>query len=128
MSNSCVVTWDNVTGVYLHWYGSPQYINAFLAYCNASNFRTPDTCCYGLARFTQVVSNFMGADGLSVGIAPISTIDTDSLDNGIYYCRGWYIDKGSDIIPTYTDLLELMRQINNKMPAEYHLKLKNGFE
>ena len=98
MGNRAVIVWqdengdvkDNAIGVYLHWNGGRDSIEAFLAYCGICGFRNPSRDSYGLAAFVSVVTNFFGFAG-SVGIGPLSELDTDNGDNGVYVCNGWKI-------------------------------------
>lgn len=76
-------------GIYVHWNGGVESVEAFLAYCEMKEFRAPTEDCYGWAYLTTVIGNFFG-DGLSVGIDLCDNLDTDS-DNGVYYIDGWKI-------------------------------------
>lgn len=59
--------------LYLHWNGGRDSVEAFLAYCDLRGFRPPDADECGWARLCQVIANFMGADGLNVGISRYTT-------------------------------------------------------
>lgn len=77
-------------GVYLHWNGGRDSVEAFLKYCKLRDFR-PFEDGYGMARFIQVVANFFGGS-LSIGIGEAATEeDLDWLDNGVYIVKGWDI-------------------------------------
>lgn len=92
MGNRAVITnKEKQIGVYLHWNGGRDSVEAFLKYCELRQFRSPDQQNYGWARLCQVISNFMGPDGLSVGIDKFENIGTWCLDNGIYIIEGWEI-------------------------------------
>ena len=96
MGNRAVVTTrenfeNNGIGIYLHWQGGQTSIKAFLKYCEMRGFRAPDEDNYGWARLTQVIANFMGGDGLSVGVDTIDHLDCDNFDNGTYIIKGWKI-------------------------------------
>ena len=96
MGNRAVITTkenflENGVGVYLHWNGGRDSVEAFLKYCELRGFRAPTTQCYGWARFAQVVSNFFGGDGLSIGIDVVDNLDCDNGDNGVYFIDGWEI-------------------------------------
>ena len=90
MGNSAIIkAKDNDNkGVYLHWNGGRDSVEAFLKYCELKGFRSFNDD-YGIARFCQVVGNFFGADGLSLGIVdnPLNL----GADNGIYIVDGWEI-------------------------------------
>lgn len=78
------------TGVYLHWNGGRDSVEAFLKYCKLKGYHGFETD-YGLARFCQVVGNWFGG-ALSLGIVSnISNNDANGLDNGIYTVKGWDI-------------------------------------
>lgn len=80
------------TGVYLHWNGGRDSVEAFLEYCKMKGYHDFDTD-YGLARFCQVVGNFFGG-AYSIGIVTnVYDKDADGLDNGIYDVKGWNIVK-----------------------------------
>ena len=95
MGNRCVVTWSKSAdpkrstdiGVYLHWNGGRDIVEAFLKYCELRGFRTDD---YGVARFVQVVANFFGG-GDSIGVDCCCNLDCENWDNGVYVVDGWTI-------------------------------------
>lgn len=92
MGNRAVITnKDRQIGVYLHWNGGRDSVNAFLTYCKIAGYRdlTSDPS-YGFARLTQVISNWFGG-GLSVGVNVLSRLDCDNFDNGMYIVDGWNI-------------------------------------
>lgn len=93
MGNRAVITTeDKKLGIYLHWNGGRDSVEAFLRYCDLRGFRPPNSDEYGWARLCQVIANFMGAGGLSVGISPYTDDRRmDPGDNGIYVVRGWEI-------------------------------------
>ena len=96
MGNRAVITTkenfeNNGIGIYLHWNGGRDSVEAFLKYCEIRGFRAPDTDCYGFARLAQVIANFFGDDGLSIGIDTLDRLDTDNGDNGTYIVEGWNI-------------------------------------
>ena len=81
---------SDATGVYLHWNGGRDSVEAFLAYCKLKQFRSPENDNYGWARLCQVIGNYFGG-GLSIGIGPCCTLDCDNLDNGTYIIADWEI-------------------------------------
>lgn len=93
MGNRAVITTpERKLGIYLHWNGGRDSVEAFLKYCDLRGFRAPDTDEYGWARLCQVIANYMGAEGLSVGISPYTTdVQENPGDNGIYVIHGWEI-------------------------------------
>lgn len=93
MGNRAVITnKDKKVGIYLHWNGGYDSVHSFLEYCRRAGYRglTSDPT-YGFARLAQVISNFMGADGLSVGVGAYDSLDTDNSDNGVYVVDEWDI-------------------------------------
>lgn len=95
MGNRAVITTrKRDLGLYLHWNGGRDSVEAFLRYCELRGFRCPEQDDYGWARLCQVVANFMGGSGLSVGILPYTTDEgmvAYGDDNGVYVIEGWKI-------------------------------------
>lgn len=95
MGNRAVITTrqdldHHGVGVYLHWNGGRDSVAPLLEYCRLRGFRgLPDD--YGYARMAQVMSNFLGGDGLSIGVGPVDSLDQDNCDNGVYVVEGWDI-------------------------------------
>lgn len=77
-------------GVYLHWNGGRDSVEAFLKYCELKGYRTPDTDNYGWARLCQVIANYFES-GLSIGIGNFSKGAGEYQDNGTYIIEGWKI-------------------------------------
>lgn len=128
MGNRAVITtkkeWQSDgIGVYLHWNGGRDSVEAFLEYCKLKGYRAPDSDCYGWARLCQVLGNFFGGT-LSVGIDRLWFLDRDNGDNGVYILEGW------DIIDRYYyegpeqneyDRTEMLIEIDNNMPKKEQL-------
>lgn len=70
--------------MYLHWNGGYDSIKPFCMACNRLGFRGAVRDCYGVACFTQLVRNFFGSNGLSVGVDTLKMLDTNNYDNGVY--------------------------------------------
>ena len=129
MGNRAVITSKeyltnpDTIGVYLHWNGGRDSVQAFLLYCKAKGYRPPDEDCYGWARLCQVVGNYFGG-GLSIGIDACSRLDCDNWDNGVYIVKSWEI-VGRKFAPTQEqdqyDLLEMLRDINRAQPPKEQL-------
>ena len=121
MGNRAVITTeDKRLGVYLHWNGGRNSIEAFLKYCKINNIRPPESDCYGWARLCQVIGNFFGGT-LSVGIDLYENLDTDNTDNGVYIIRNWKI-VGREFNPLTEqtgNLEEQLECIKNSMPDSY---------
>lgn len=91
MGNRAVITTEaKDLGVYLHWNGGRDSVEAFLLYCKLKGYRCPENDNYGWARLCQVIGNFF-RDGLSVGIDRYDKLDTDNGDNGVYIIKDWQI-------------------------------------
>ena len=91
MGNRAVITTeDKRVGVYLHWNGGRDSVEAFLKYCKLKGYRPPDKDCYGWARLCQVISNFFGGT-CSIGIDSYDCLDRDNGDNGVYIIKDWEI-------------------------------------
>jgi hypothetical protein len=106
--------------VYLHWNGGRDSVEAFLKYCELRGFRGFETD-YGMARFVQVVSNFFGADGLSIGIVDGSE---SAGDNGVYIVDGWEIVGREDfqgIEQQEYDMTEMLLAIDEAQPESQQL-------
>ena len=91
MGNRAVITTEaKEMGIYLHWNGGRDSVEAFLHVCNRMGFRCPENDNYGWARLAQVIGNYFDS-GLSVGIGPLDQLDTDNGDNGTYIIKDWKI-------------------------------------
>lgn len=111
------------TGVYLHWNGGRDSVEAFLEYCKMKGYHGFETD-YGLARFCQVVGNWFGG-AHSIGIVTnVYDKDADDLDNGIYDVRGWNIVRRiSDLRREQAqyDLQEMLLSIDSAQPEKEQL-------
>ena len=131
MGNRAVITWSQKKdvkktqdlGIYLHWNGGRDIVEAFLTYCKLQGFREPDHDNYGYARLCQVIGNFFGGD-LSLGIDKCRNLDCNNGDNGTYICKGWDI-VGRQYFggreQQVHDLIEMLNAINKCMPEEDRL-------
>lgn len=82
----------NELGVYLHWNGGYDSIKPFCMACKELGYRSPVCDNYGIACFVQLVRNFFGMDGLSVGVDTLNRLDCDNWDNGVFVVDGnWEI-------------------------------------
>jgi hypothetical protein len=96
MGNRAVITTkkdldENGLGLYMHWNGGYDSVRPILDYCRIRGFRAPDEDDYGYARLAQIVCNFMGGDGYSVGIGRLDRLDMNNGDNGTYVLEGWRV-------------------------------------
>lgn len=120
MGNRAVITTKaKQIGVYLHWNGGRDSVEGFLTYCKEAGFRPPSQDCYGWARLAQVIANFFGDSGLSVGVDLYRNLDTDNGDNGVYIIDGWEI-VGREFAPEHEQqrypLPDLLKEIAAKQP------------
>ncbi len=94
MGNRAVITTgpysDDNVGIYVHWNGGRASIEGFLQAAEELGFRAPPDP-YGIARLTQIIANYFGDDGLSIGVDICENLDTDNGDNGTYLITGWDI-------------------------------------
>lgn len=132
MGNRAVITteagWiskENHVGIYLHWNGGRDSVEAFLMYCKLKGYRPPETDCYGWARLAQVIGNFFGGE-LSIGIDTVSKLDYDNFDNGTYIIKNWEII-GRECFTGREqkeyNLLEMLREINDAQPEKERIQI-----
>lgn len=112
-------------GVYLHWNGGRDSVEAFLKYCELKGYRPPSEDNYGWARLCQVIGNFFGGT-LSIGIDNFSKNVGKWQDNGTYIIDGWKIVGRECWNDSYGeqneyDLNEMLLAIDSKMPADEQL-------
>ena len=135
MGNRAVITTrenfnNDGVGVYLHWNGGRDSVQAFLTYCIMKGFREPTSDNYGWARLCQVIGNFFGGE-LSIGIDKCSHLDYDNYDNGTYIIDGWdIVDReyfnGNE---QYNyDLYEMLCDIDNAQPTREQLGANKIYE
>lgn len=58
-NRAVITTEDKRIGVYIHWNGGRDSVEAFLKYCELKGYRKPEEDCYGWARLCQVIGNFL---------------------------------------------------------------------
>lgn len=123
MGNRAVITWDNISGIYLHWNGGRDSVEAFLGFCAVRKFRDP------FAGMCTVINNYFAEPGspelMSIYTGPYGTLDLDNYDNGVYVCKDYEIvgrrfapkDDDYNIIEQQEyDLYQMMIAINDKQP------------
>lgn len=124
MGNRAVITTKSKRiGVYLHWNGGRDSVEAFLKYCELQGFRWPEDDCYGWARLCQVISNYF-VGGLSIGIDEYNKLDTDNGDNGVYIIEKWQIVER--LYHNYPeqheyDLKKMLKRIDESQPESIQL-------
>lgn len=129
MGNRAVITTRdsldyNGLGVYVHWNGGRDSVNAFVTYCAMKGYASPERDCYGWARLCQVIGNYFGG-GLSLGIDTVNRLDCDNGDNGVYIIENWnivgreYFDGNEqNVYP----LDQMIKDINESMPKDEQIK------
>lgn len=127
-NRAVIITRECDLAVYLHWNGGRDSVEAFLAYCRLRGFRPPEEDNYGWARLCQVLGNFFGKDGLSVGLYPVGSpadpIRLSPGDNGVYVIKDWQIvgryDPPTEEQDGY-DLKKMVRFIDSRQPEDQRL-------
>lgn len=122
-SKALDVSGSSDIGVYLHWNGGRDSVEAFLKYCELKGYRSPDKDNYGWARLCQVIGNFFGG-GTSIGIDKCYNLDCDNYDNGVYLIEGWEIVgrryfEGAE--QREYDLKGMLVEIDSSMPESERL-------
>ena len=90
MGNRAVIKFkDCEVGIYLHWNGGRDSVEAFLDYCIMKEFRDGE---YGVARMAQIIGNYFGGN-LSIGACGTlcALSDLNPGDNGVYIIDDWKI-------------------------------------
>ena len=131
MGNRAVITTpERRVGLYLHWNGGRDSVEAFLRYCELQNFRPPSFDEYGWARLCQVIANYFGGT-LSVGIDSYTDDNAANPgDNGIYVIDGWNIVDRVGLYDGFEEqydypLQEMLLAIDEAQPA--HMQLGADF-
>lgn len=123
MGNRAVITTkenfeNNGVGVYLHWNGGRDSVEAFLTYCKLKQYREPETDNYGWVRLCQVIGNFFGGD-CSIGIDTVNRLDCNNYDNGVYFIENWKIVGRKYFDGIEQDefrLIDMLVEIDEKQP------------
>lgn len=131
MGNRAVITTEdnfnnNGVGIYLHWNGGYDSVNAFLKYAKLKGVRGPlSDPSYFWARLSQIIGNYFGGV-LSVGLGCVNNLDCDNYDNGVYI-----IDDNFDIVDrkyyegeeqTEYQLAGMLEDIDSAQPEGSKLK------
>lgn len=114
-------------GLYLHWNGGRDSVDAFLAYAKAKGVRDaesePEYC---FARLAQIIGNFFGGNA-SVGVCTLTPEDIEDR------CKGWWLDNGVYFIDEEFRVVEgkgkegeyslrkFLNEINDHQPTEEKL-------
>lgn len=126
MGNRAVITTkEKEIGIYLHWNGGRDSVEAFLAYCKQKGIPSPELDNYGWARMCQVIGNFFGGN-TSIGIDLFENLDWDNPDNGVYIIEDWKIierEFSPDDEQDNYGIKKMLKDINKTQPKEEQLDL-----
>ena len=137
MGNRAVITTkenfeNNGVGIYVHYCGDLESIEAFLTYCKIIDARQPENDDYGWATLSRVIGNYFG-DTTGIGINVINQLDTINSDNGTYIIKDWqvvdrYYSKGLKSNITYEELIDKLLDIDSCQPKPLGLtKIKKRY-
>lgn len=122
MGNRAIIkTAGGHIGLYLHWNGGRDSVEAFLTYCKLKGYRPPETDGYGWARLAQVIGNFFG------GTTSVGIVETGSPDDGEWCDNGAYIISNWEIVGRECfdgpeqqayDLIDMLREIDKAQPEK----------
>ena len=129
MGNRAIITSKKKDlGVYVHWNGGRDSVEAFLKYCELRGFRSPERDTYGWARLCQVLANYFGGDGLCVGIDAYCEPGASDfpIDNGVYVIADWQIVERVYPYDGFSEqaeypLHDMLKAIDKAQPADQQL-------
>lgn len=113
-------------GLYLHWDGDINHVQAFLTYCDLHGYRTPDVDCYGWTMLACVIGNYF-RNGLSCGVDVCANLDCNNGNNGTYFINGWsiasrfYAPQGEPETADEDAVREILLRIDSCMPEPMQL-------
>ena len=120
MSNSGIIMFEDnkELGLYLHWNGGRDSVEAFLKYCKLTK-KTGGFQC-GMLSLAQVIKNW----SIELGNIIVNPFNHNS-DNGIYIVdKKWNIidrKKFNGIEQNEYNLEEFLKELDESQPAEYQL-------
>ena len=120
MSNSGIIVFEDnkELGLYLHWNGGRDSVEAFLEYCKLT--KKTGGFQYGMLSLSQVIKNW----SITLGDIIINPFDYGS-DNGIYIVdKKWNITdrrKFNGIEQNEYNLEEFLKELDESQPADYRL-------
>ena len=125
MGNRAVITTkenfeNNGVGIYVHYCGDLESIEAFLTYCKIIGARQPENDDYGWATLSRVIGNYFG-DTTGIGINVVNQLDTSNSDNGTYIIKDWqvvnrYYSEGLKSNITYEELIDKLLDVDSCQP------------
>lgn len=127
---------QNKVGIYLHWCGGRECVEAFLAKAKEKGIRNPNGDPeYGWARLCQIIGDEFSADGnndASLGVGIVAHMDTHNFDNGVYYIdSNWNIVKqttGEEFDLEYKAAKELAKFYQTGSTGSFHTALFKAIE
>ena len=137
MGNRAVITTkenfeNNGVGIYVHYCGDLESIEAFLTYCKIIDARQPEDDDYGWATLSRVIGNYFGGT-TSIGINVVNKLDIFNSDNGTYIIKDWqivdrYYSEGLKSNITYEELIDKLLDIDSCQPKPLGLtKIKKRY-
>lgn len=113
MGNRAVIITESADmGLYLHWDGSPEQVQAFLSFCHLMGYRSPDLDYYGWAQMAKIIGNFIDrnrrSEGLSLGLFSIHFSDhspKNQPENPPEISSGALSDTVSSVSPALIDAI-----------------------
>lgn len=118
MGNRAVIEFANVpeVGIYLHWNGGRDSVQAFLEVAKGYGVRDDN---YGVARLAQIIGNYLKGT-YSIGIGPLSELDCNNGNNGVYVISNWEIVNRKNFnggieqeVYDHDELVSCVRESNN---------------
>lgn len=91
MGNRAVITTQDMEyGIYVHWNGGYDSVNAFLTWCKNKGFPSPEKDLDSWIRLKIVLDNFFESNH-TAQLGFFRELDYDNYDNGTYIIREWEI-------------------------------------
>jgi hypothetical protein len=120
MGNRAVIAFEDMDdiGIYLHWQGGPGSILGFVDAAKANGVREPGKGgdnIYSLGGLITTIGRLVHRkESLSLGVGPLGELDTDNMDNGVYW-----IGAGFKIV---------RREHSSETPFNSRDELSEGYE
>ncbi len=123
MGNRAVIAFSddkNATGVYVHWNGGIESVLAFTHAAKDMGARSSggdnSYAMAGLVRAVTLFMHYRPGELLSMGVGPLSSLDTDNFDNGLFI-----VDNDWNIKTRYfnRDSVCSVDQLDERQKAQY---------
>lgn len=128
MGNRAVITTkenfeQNGVGLYLHWNGGRDSVEAFLKYCELKQYPSPEKCLQSWVNLWLIIQNYFG-DSQNMAFNQVENLDCDNWDNGTYIIEDWKIVdrkyfEGAE--QNEYDLVEMLMEIDMCQPKGENL-------